>query len=80
MKIIKYLTDRDFTDTSKEIVDDATFSLINKIISPNTIFRKTNDYVPEFEIRFAFETNKDQLQPVYLNNKGLLDYIEIIAD
>ncbi len=80
MKILKYLTDRDFTDTSQEIIDDATFSLINSIISPNTIFRKTNEYVPEFELRFAFETNKDQLEPVYLNNKGLLDFIEIVVD
>lgn len=80
MKILRYFADKGFTDTTSQIIDHKTFSLITKIISPNTVFRKTFDYSPEFELRFAFETSKDQKHPVILNNKGLLKHIEIIKD
>lgn len=80
MKILRCFADHGFTDTTSKIIDDRTFSLITKIISPNTIFRKTFDYSKEFELRFAFETNQDQKHPVILNNNGLLNYIEIIQD
>ena len=80
MKIVRYFSDIEFTDTTNQIIDERTFSLITKIISPNTIFRKPFDYSPEFELRFAFETNKDQKHPVILNNKGLLNYIDIVKD
>ncbi|TFH44566.1 MAG: hypothetical protein E4G94_03490 [ANME-2 cluster archaeon] len=78
MKILKYKTDQVFSDTSAEIIDKETFSLINNIISPNIIFRKTLDYSPEYELRYAFKTPKDRKHPVVLHNQGLLDYIEII--
>ena len=80
LKILRYKGDFEFSETEQELIDDKTFNLINKIITPNSIFRKPIDYLSEYELRFAFETIRDKKNHVIIHNKGLLDYIEIIEN
>ena len=80
LKALKYLCEQNFEMSDKGITDLETFNLIQNIISPNNIFKKTTDYSNEYELRFAFETIKDQKHPVRVDNKGLLDHIEIVKD
>lgn len=80
MKVLRYFSEEAYGDISSEIIEPKIFSLATKIVGPSTILRKSFDYLNEYELRFAFEMNKDQDYPVMIQNKGLLDYIEIIEE
>jgi len=80
IKAVKYFCENDFGIENDEVIDFETFSLIQNIISPFTIFSKTSDFSNEYELRFAFATKKDQRIPINLDIKGLLDHIEIIKE
>jgi hypothetical protein len=60
MKILKYNANGSFTDTYPQIINNKTFDLMMKIISPSILFRKPIYYSEEYELRFAFETQRDQ--------------------
>jgi len=78
IKAVSYTSDIDFNLGEGKFIDKETFNIIKEIINPFSIFRKTTGYSPECELRIAFETPKNQKHPVILDNKGLLDHIEII--
>ena len=80
MKILRYFSDEELLGISSDLLEPKVFSLVTKIMGPNALFRKPLDFLGECELRFAFETEKDQNYATIVQNEKLLDYIEIIEE